>query len=149
MKSNKTIPPRLAQRLLLRFLRNDLAEEVLGDLDEKFYTLLKSKSPLRAKLNYWFQGFNYMRPFAVSKSKSAHLNHYVMFQSYFKIGWRNLLKNKLFSVINISGMAISIASFLIISFFVYDEFRFDKHIENARLKYRVYGKYFTDDGRIS
>lgn len=29
-------PPKLAQRLLLRFLRNDLAEEVQGDLDEKF-----------------------------------------------------------------------------------------------------------------
>jgi hypothetical protein len=37
------------------FLRDDLAEEVLGDLDEKFYVQLKASSLVRAKLNYWYQ----------------------------------------------------------------------------------------------
>jgi putative ABC transport system permease protein len=69
-----------------------------------------------------------------------------MFSNYFKIGFRNLLKNKLFTLINVSGMAIGIGSFLIIALFVYDELRFDKHVEDASLKYRVYTEYFNEEG---
>jgi putative ABC transport system permease protein len=68
-----------------------------------------------------------------------------MFRNYFKIGIRNLAKNRLFSLINISGMAISIASFLIISLFIYDELKFDKHVEDADLKYRVYNEHFEEE----
>src|SRR5688572_26112161 len=69
-----------------------------------------------------------------------------MFKSYITIGFRNLMKNKLFTVINISGMAISIASFLIIALFIYDEMKFDKHIVDSHLKFRVYNEHFDDDG---
>ena len=44
-----------------------------------------------------------------------------MLKNYLNIGIRNLLKNKLFSSINIAGMAISIGTFLIITLFVADE----------------------------
>lgn len=71
-----------------------------------------------------------------------------MFKNYLKIGLRNLFKNRLFTVINISGMAISIASFLIIALFIWDEWKFDKHIKDVSLKYRVYNELFTDDGRM-
>jgi putative ABC transport system permease protein len=71
-----------------------------------------------------------------------------MFKSYLKIGFRNLVKNKLFTLINISGMAISIASFLIIALFIADELKFDKHVKDVSLKYRVYNEHFSDDGRI-
>lgn len=68
-----------------------------------------------------------------------------MLKNYFKIGIRNLLKNKLFSLINISGMAISIASFLIIAIYVFDEFSFDKHVEDVHLKYRVFADGYADN----
>jgi putative ABC transport system permease protein len=71
-----------------------------------------------------------------------------MLKNYLKIGIRNLLKNKLFSVINIAGMAISIATFLVITLFVADELKFDKHVEDVSLKYRVYNEYFNDDGSV-
>jgi putative ABC transport system permease protein len=70
----------------------------------------------------------------------------IMFSNYFKIGFRNLLKNKLFTLINISGMAIGIGSFLIIALFVYDELIFDKHVADVSLKYRVYTEYFNEEG---
>ena len=37
MDQKKGHPPKLAQRLLLSFLREDLSDEVLGDLEEKYY----------------------------------------------------------------------------------------------------------------
>jgi putative ABC transport system permease protein len=71
-----------------------------------------------------------------------------MLRNYLTIGLRNLLKNKLFSVINISGMAISAACFLIIALFVTDEFKYDKHVDDVGLKYRVYAEMFSDDGSV-
>src|SRR5690349_8116295 len=105
-KARKTIPPRLAQRILHRFLRDDLAEEVLGDLDEKFYTLVQNRSVFKAKLNYWYQTMNYLRPFAIRKSRPAYLNQYDMIQSYFKVSWRNMMKQKMYSFIKIGGLAL-------------------------------------------
>jgi putative ABC transport system permease protein len=134
MGLRKTIPPRAAQRLLLRFLREDLVEEVLGDLEEKFNVSLHSKSRFRAKLNYWYQVFHYVRPFALRKFKSGNLNQYVMFQSYFKIGYRNLIRNKGYSFINIGGLAVGMAIAMLIGLWIYDEISFDTwHPNHSRI----------------
>jgi ABC-type antimicrobial peptide transport system permease subunit len=127
MKPENATPPESAQRILLYFLREDIAEEVLGDLEEKFYVTLKKKSFYRAKFNYWYQIFNYLRPFALRKFKSDHSNQYAMFQSYFKIGYRNLLKNKGHSFINIGGLAVGMAIALLIGLWIHDELSFDTY----------------------
>lgn len=143
----KTRPPKAAERLLLWFLRSDLAEEVQGDLEEKFYTTARRRSAFRARLNYWYQVINYMRPFAVRKRRSSsHFNHYDMFQNYLRIGVRNLMKSKFFSMINIAGMAISMAIFFIIALYVQDELKYDRHLTDVDLKYRIYNDHFSDDG---
>ena len=54
-----------------------------------------------------------------------------MYKSYFKIGWRNLLRNKSLFVINITGLAMGIATCLIIMLFVVDELSFDRYNEKA------------------
>jgi putative ABC transport system permease protein len=139
-------PPKYAERLLLRFLRSDLVEEVQGDLEEKFFSTAKKRSEFRAKLNYWYQVIHYMRPFALRRTKSIHINNYDMFRNYFKIGVRTLVKSKFFSFINIGGMAISMAIFFVIALYVLDELKFDKHIADSDLKFRVYSEHFNDDG---
>jgi putative ABC transport system permease protein len=124
--------------MLLRFLREDLAEEVLGDLDEKFYATIKNRSVFRAKLNYWYQVLNYLRPFAIRKSKETSLLYYPMLQNYFKIGWRNLLKNKGYSIINIGGLAIGMAVAMLIGLWIYDELSFNKYHKNYSTIVQVY-----------
>lgn len=54
-----------------------------------------------------------------------------MFKSYFRIGWRNLVKNKSYSVINILGLAIGIACCLLISLYVFHELSYDRFHKNA------------------
>ncbi|MEJ0031999.1 MAG: ABC transporter permease [Bacteroidota bacterium] len=61
-----------------------------------------------------------------------------MIVNYLTIAFRNLAKYKVFSFINIVGMAISLASCLLISIFVVDELSYDKHLEDADRKFRVY-----------
>jgi putative ABC transport system permease protein len=60
-----------------------------------------------------------------------------MLKNYFKIAWRNLLKNKTFSFINIFGLAVGLCCFILISLYVIDELSYDRHFKNADRIYRI------------
>jgi len=60
-----------------------------------------------------------------------------MFQNYFKIAWRNLVKNKTFSFINIIGLASGLACFILIALYVADELSYDRFHEKADRIYRI------------
>lgn len=53
-----------------------------------------------------------------------------MLKNYFMIAWRNLLKSKLYSSINIIGLATGIAVALLIGFWIWDELSFNKYHQN-------------------
>lgn len=53
-----------------------------------------------------------------------------MLKNYFKIAFRNLIKNKVYSFINISGLAVGMAATLMIGLWVADELDFNNHFEN-------------------
>jgi ABC-type antimicrobial peptide transport system permease subunit len=144
LSSKKAIAPKSAQRFLNWFLRDDLAEEVQGDLDEHFYSKLEGTSLFKANINYWFQVINYLRPFAISKS-SSHFIFYAMFRNYFKIGWRNLTISKGYSFINISGLAVGMAVAMLIGLWVWDELSFNKNHDH----YSTIAKVMTQDGEYT
>ncbi|MEX6685961.1 ABC transporter permease [Danxiaibacter flavus] len=60
-----------------------------------------------------------------------------MFKNYLKISWRNLMKNKTFSIVNITGLAIGLACFLLIALYVTDELSFDKYNVKADRIFRI------------
>jgi putative ABC transport system permease protein len=140
MSGSKNRPPRWGRKLLLAFLRDDLAEEVQGDLDEKFQVACRTKSPSMASLHYWFQVINYLRPFALRKKKSMHINQWDMFRNYFLIARRNLLKQKLYSSINIGGLTLGLTCFIVILLYVQHELSYDRFYPNVGRIYRVYQK---------
>jgi len=145
MKGQHPHPPRLAERLLLRFLKEELAEEVMGDLDEKFYSIVEKHSVKKARKNYWYQVFKYVRPFALKKSK-IHTSHQLMlYTHYLKISWRALLRNKVYSGIKIGGFAIGIAACILISLFVSHELSYDKHYAESDRLFRVANSYSLND----
>ena len=49
-----------------------------------------------------------------------------MLKNYLKIAWRNLVKNKTFSIINILGLATGLCCFLLIALYVMDELSYDR-----------------------
>ena len=53
-----------------------------------------------------------------------------MLKNYFKIAWRNLLKNKTSSFINISGLAVGMAVAMLIGMWIWDELSFNKSFQN-------------------
>ncbi len=60
-----------------------------------------------------------------------------MLANYLKIAWRNLIKNKTFSFINIFGLAVGLCCFLLISLYVIDELSYDRFYKNADRIYRI------------
>ena len=60
-----------------------------------------------------------------------------MIKNYFKFSFRNIIRQKNFSIINILGLSIGIASFMLIMLYVKYEFSYDKHIPDSERIYRV------------
>ena len=54
------------------------------------------------------------------------------------MAWRNLRKNKVFSIINILGLAIGLTCFMLIALFVYNELSYDKYPAEAKNIYRIH-----------
>jgi len=72
-----------------------------------------------------------------------------MIKNYLKIAWRNLLRNRVFSAINIIGLAIGLASCMLISLYVLDELSFDRYNEKADQIVRVVFKGTMHGGKIN
>ncbi len=72
-----------------------------------------------------------------------------MFTNYLKIAWRNLIKSKLYSVVNVLGLAAGMAVAMLIAFWIWDEVTFDKSFANHKQLAQVMTNFVGDDGEIS
>ena len=70
-----------------------------------------------------------------------------MIKNYIKIAWRNLVRNKAFSAINICGLALGLACSLLIVLWVQDERGVDGFHANGKQLYQVYERHYFD-GRV-
>lgn len=70
-----------------------------------------------------------------------------MLKNYFKIAFRNLIKNKVYSFINISGLAVGMAATLMIGLWVADELNFNNHFKNKATIAQVF-QNLTINGEI-
>jgi putative ABC transport system permease protein len=69
-----------------------------------------------------------------------------MLKNYFKIAWRNIRNNKLFSFINIFGLSIGFSCCLLITLYIVHETSYDRHHKNADLLYQL-ATTFVKDGK--
>ncbi|GAB3510344.1 ABC transporter permease [Spirosoma knui] len=72
-----------------------------------------------------------------------------MLRNYLLIALRNLRKHKAFSIINIVGVAVGLACFLLIALYVRDELSYDRYNANADRVYRVTRTFLSSDGAPS
>src|ERR1700743_3865747 len=71
-----------------------------------------------------------------------------MLRNFFLVTIRNLFRNKTFSVINILGLSLGMASSLLIFLWVHDELSMDNYPKNKANIYSVYEREFSD-GKVS
>jgi len=70
-----------------------------------------------------------------------------MLKNYVLIAWRNLIKQKVYSLIKVGGFALSIAACLLIALYIKDELSYDKSWPAANRIFRIVGEY-NDNGKI-
>ena len=126
MKEN---PPKKALQFLRWFCREDYLDEIEGDLVEIFKKHYQI-SPREAKWKFAWSVIRYFRPEFIKSFKNSYQPHYDMYKSHFKTGWRNLLKNKGYSTINISGLALGMIVVMLIGLWIHDELTFDRYHKN-------------------
>lgn len=140
--SNQNYPPRWIERLICWFHPQETREEVLGDLEELYAYWYAEKGKFYAISRYIFSVFSVLPPF-VHRRKPEHdyskplIFHPDMIQNYFKIAFRNLQKNKLYSFINLTGLTLGLAVAITLFWIVRFEYSFDNYHVKADRIYRV------------
>src|SRR5689334_12126377 len=114
----KTEPPRWLDKLVERFCAPHLLEQVMGDLHERYYRRVEKDGEAKARSMYWREVLAYMRPSIMKRRRHYHTN---MFTNYLKVAFRNLLRKKVYSGINILGLSIGLACSFFIVLWVMDE----------------------------
>lgn len=124
-------PPRLFMSFFRWYCHPKLADHIEGDLLEEYGARLKRSGKGNADLRFIIDVLLLFRRGIIRPAGDyRNLNNYDMFKSYFKIGWRNLFRNKAYGAINIGGLAIGMAVALLIGLWIHDELNFNKYHEN-------------------
>jgi len=133
----KQQPPKRALRFLRWFCREDYLEEIEGDLFELFEEQ-SEQSARWAKWSFSWQVLLHFRPDFIKSFKTYPLITSGMFKNYFKVAWRSMLKQKLYSFINLLGLTIGMTCFILIALYIQYELSYDQHHEKADQIYRIY-----------
>ncbi len=140
------IPPRWAVRLLKWNCPADSLEEVQGDLQELYAHWVETVGEKEARRRFVLNAIRLQRPFTSNERKGSHssVRFRDMIQHYGIVAFRNVLRNKSFSIINLTGLALGLACSLLIFLWVLDERRVDNFHANSKQLYRVYVRYYNN-----
>jgi ABC-type antimicrobial peptide transport system permease subunit len=115
----------------LSLLDNEFS--LTGDLREEFEDLVGERGLACARTWYWFQLLKSLPSFL----KNSIIWSVIMIKNYLKIAFRNLRKHRGYSFINIFGLAVGLATCILILLWVQDEVSYDRFHANLDSLYRV------------
>ncbi len=127
-------PPPLALRFLARMTEEGERSSILSDLEEEFEVRAKTDGPRRARLWSWGQVFLSL-PAHFSGRFSWRLQ---MLKNSMKIAIRNFRRHKAHSLINLLGLAVGLASCIMIYLWTQDALSYNRFHANAGRLYRTY-----------
>ena len=139
----RTKPPKFAERIL-SILSSSKKIGILGDTEEEYHMILLEKGRFRADMWYAWQIFQPL-PFFI---RSTIYWSFEMFKNYLKIALRIMNRHKGYSFINITGLAVGIACFILILLWIRHELSYDRFHENGERIFKVTIESHRSDGRI-
>lgn len=142
MRKTVKQPPTLADRLLKWYCSPDVFEDLQGDLRELFFRRLEKKGPGIARLYYYL---DIIKSYTVKQDNifSGKINFIIMLNNYFKVAYRNIVNHKMYSIINISGLAMGMACCILILLYLQNEFNYDTYHQKSDRIFRVVLNYKT------
>lgn len=127
----------LSERFLAKLCKPEYMEEIIGDLHE-YEDELQMRSPWKRWVFFWFHVLNFLQPWALkSLGGTQKLNQYGMFKNHFKTSYRSLKKNWLFSLVNVSGLSISMSVGVLMILLINEINSFDRFHKNEDRLYRI------------
>jgi putative ABC transport system permease protein len=134
----KPPPPKLPLRFFRWFCHPKLRDSIEGDLMELYEERVREGGKRKADLKFVRDVLLLFRPSIIRPIEGyQNLNNYGMIKSYFTIGWRNILKYKVFSFINVFGLAVAMSVCMLIILMLADQRRYDAfHLKKDRI-YRI------------
>ena len=126
-------PPRLAEWLMARIFPDEGGYSTLGDLSEVYNYLVEAEGSRRANVWYWMQLFRSISPVIVNIMYWGG----IMFRNYMVVALRNLRSQKVYTVINVFGLALAIACAVLIYHYVRSETTYDTFHADHENIYRV------------
>ncbi len=129
-KSKRNHPPRYGEKILRKFLPESEKQSLMGDYEEIYKDLSRNRG--RFSANLWYVSQIILT--FLSAVKNSIVWSAVMFKNYLKIALRNIRKHKGYSFINIVGLAVGLACFILISLWVKHEMTYDQfHVKKDRI----------------
>jgi putative ABC transport system permease protein len=129
-KKRTAHPPNWASKLLASYCRPELLEDLQGDLNEYFERNLKARGRFIARLIYMIDVLKFLRSYTIRKPVFTNpFGRRLMLASYIKTSGRVIRRNKLFSVINIVGLAVSMSVGLLVIAVVSDLSSYDNTLK--------------------
>lgn len=142
MKGNNGFPPDFMLRIFRVFCDPELLGSIEGDLIELYRDRLKTSGKRKANIRFLVDVALLFRPGIIRPlGFSPNLNHTIMFRNYFKVGFRNILKYKTFSFINVFGLALAMSVSMLILTMLADQNRYDQFHEKKDRIYRILSDY--------
>lgn len=126
MIQNRPKPPSIALRLLKMFAGSNDCDCAAGDLIETFEYITEKEGLKKARRWYWKEVLKSFPGFAKNRS----YRRAAMIKNYIKITFRNVIRKKMFALINILGLAVGLACFILITLWIQDELSYDKFHTN-------------------
>ena len=128
---------RLADRLLKWYCHPDYYSDISGDLEEIYLRNLDAEIS-RAGWRHFIQVILLFRPSLLKDfGQDSILKDTGMLKNYFKISVRNLMRHKSYTAINVIGLAVGLAAFLLINQYVTYERSYDSFHKGADQIYRL------------
>lgn len=134
-------PPKWSLKLLKLYCKPRALEIIEGDAYELFYKRIQEEGINSARRKFSWDVLRFFRLRYIKGLEDFNsLNNISMFKNYFKISVRSLLKQRFYSFINISGLALGLAACLLILLYVSHELSYDKyHNDGDRVYYVANG----------
>lgn len=135
-------PPDWARNVLRLLHPGNTLEETEGDLDELYAYWYRRSGKAQALLRYLRNVISVLPPFVrrrqgVSESDQPFPLNPDMLKNYFKIAWRNIVRQKVYSGLNIAGLSIGMACSILILLWVQNELSYDRFHVKADQLYRL------------
>jgi len=135
-------PPRLAKFLVRLFASRNRNEAYLGDLEEMYAERISASGRGRSRLWFWREALGSLPAYV----RDNLIWSLTMLRNYLKTAARALSRHPGYTILNIAGLAVGLASALLIWLWVQDELGFDSVHRNAPRLFRVESVAIQPDG---